>query len=108
MYKTLVFLFVIPIIQSCTVSQKDIESQGWKLSDFRRASNRIDSLVTSHDALDFRGYMKLKGDTIFTEDIPYAVIINRKVGFSLFESNSIEIVDLATKDTLRYVGKWSN
>lgn len=108
MYKLLVFLFIVFIIQSCSVSQKDIESQGWKLSDIRPASNRIDSLMTGRDVLDFRDYMNLRGDTIFEGDVPYAVIIDRKAGLSLLESNSIEVVDLITKDTLRYVGKWSN
>ena len=106
MYKLIVFLFIAFIIQSCTVSQKDIESQGWKLSDTRPASNRIDSLETGRDILDFRGDMNLKGDTIFKGDIPSAVIIDRKTGFPFFESNSIEVVDLVTKDTLRYVAKW--
>ena len=106
MYKLIASLFIAFIIQSCTISQRDIESQGWKLSDIRPASNRIDSLETSRDVLDFRGDMNLKGDTLFKGDIPYALIIDRKTGFPFFESNSIEVVDLVTKDTLRYVAKW--
>ena len=109
MYKSIVFLFIIFTAQSCTVSQKDIESQGWKLSDIRESSTiRVDSMTTGCDVLDFRGDVNLKGDTIFKGDVPYAVMIDRKTGFPFFESNSIVIVDLRTKDTLRYVAKWSN
>lgn len=108
MYKFILFIILIFSIQSCTVSQKDIKSQGWKLSDIRESANRIDTIITGRDILDFREYMSLKGDIIYKGDTPYAVIIDRKHGFVLFESNNIEVVDLLTKDTLRYAAKWTN
>jgi hypothetical protein len=107
-YKFSVLITFIFISQSCTVSQKEIESQGWKLADIRECTDRIDTLVTGRDVLDFRQYMSVRGDTIYKNSIPYALIIDRKHGFILFESNSIEVVDLLTKDTLRYVAKWTN
>ncbi|MDR3059144.1 MAG: hypothetical protein LBU84_13515 [Prevotella sp.] len=107
MYKKIIinlsFLVItLFVIQSCVLSNREIEDKYWKFSDIRRGNpelplrHQIDHIVFSES----RYYFLVK-DTIYREDIPYAVIIDRQKTPSI----AIEIVLIGSTDTIRYVAK---
>lgn len=97
-----VSLLFITILQSCGLSNREIEDHYWKLSEMRRGNpekpllHRVD-----HIAFNESKYYILVKDTIYRNDKPYAVITDRQKG----TSTSIEIVIIGSLDTLRYVAK---
>jgi hypothetical protein len=96
MFKNLLLILFITILQSCSISDKKIEEQGWKL-----LSDHISSVCPS--SFHFATSAILKGDTIYVEDKPCAIIIKRKWGIPTLYSDEIEVVDIETKNRLTYV-----
>lgn len=107
MFKKYVFVAFVLLFASCGLSNGAIENHEWKLSDVRK--NTVPPLVKNRYQIDNISfgesrYYYLEGDVIFRDDVPYATIIKRDKG----ASTAIEIVQLDTRDTLRYVGRPSN
>ncbi|GEM_PF-3623715 len=104
MYKKILIsiLFLLFILQSCGLSNREIEKHYWKFSEIRRGEpekpllHQIDHIVFSESM-----YYVLVDDTIYRDDKPYALIIDRQKG----ASTSIEIVIIGSQDTIRYVAK---
>jgi len=100
--KFLFFIVALFAIQSCGLSNREIEDKDWKFSEIRRGNpnlpfrHQIDHIVFAESR-----YYVLVEDTIYRDDIPYAVIIDRKKTPSI----TIEIVLIGTTDTIRYVAK---
>lgn len=90
------------LLSSCGLSNNDIENYHWKFSDIRRGDISKPLLhQVDHISFGESRYYFLVKDTLYREDQPYAVIIDRAKRPSV----SIEIVLIGTQDTLRYVGK---
>lgn len=90
------------IFQSCGLSNRDIEDKYWKLSDIKRGNPDLPLLhQIDHISFGESRYYFLAKDTIYRDDKPYAMIIDRKKGIS----TSIQIVIIGSQDTLRYVAK---
>jgi len=104
MYKKIIFILIlfVSVLQSCGLSNREIEKHYWKLSDIRRGEPDK-PLLHKIDHIDFNEsrYYVLVEDTIYRDDLPYAVIIDRQKGTSI----SIEIVIIGSQDTIRYVAK---
>lgn len=104
MFNKIAIVVLVVLFASCGLSNRDIEDHYWKLSDIRE--NVVPPLVENKHHIDHISfgesrYYYLEGDVIFREDVPYATIIKRDRG----ASTSIEIVQLDTRETLRYVGR---
>lgn len=101
--KILTGLFLLVLLfQSCGLSNRDIENNYWKLSDIRRGDT-TKMLMHQVDHISFgeSRYYFLQKDTIYRDNLPYGVIIDRNKGLS----TSIEIIIIGSLDTLRYVAK---
>ena len=93
---------ILFIVQSCELSNREIEDKYWWFSEIRRGNpkiplrHQIDHIVFAESK-----YYVLVDDTIYRDDLPYALIINRERK----PQKMIEIVILGSADTIRYVAK---
>ena len=95
-------LLLFTLLISCGLSNGEIEDYYWELSDLRRG-NPDKPLRHQIDHISFNEskYYILIKDTIYRDDIPYAVIIARQKTPSI----AIETVLIGSTDTIRYVAK---